>query len=134
MQREERPGIVVSSLIVLIHKSRVRREELIPWYENQEYALWQHRSAGESNFTGSRCRSHIRRPWLQCRTETLDGSDQARHPAQGLLVLGCLQPVRYLQPRQYVPMVPSSGEETRRRLGVRSRGLDGRNGKVPSLG
>src|ERR1700716_804279 len=29
MQREERPRIVVSSLVVLIHKSRVRSEELI---------------------------------------------------------------------------------------------------------
>ena len=34
-------------------------------YEDQKHALWQHRSAGQSDVAGSGCWSHVRCPWVQ---------------------------------------------------------------------
>ena len=56
------------------------------------------------------------------------------HPAQGLLLHRCLQPLRNLQPRQHLPVVPSPGKEARRQPRVRLDQLDGRDGEVAALG
>ena len=53
---------------------------------------------------------------------------------KGFSFLRCLQPVRDLQPRQHLPMVPSAREKARRRSIIRSLGLDGRDGKIAALG
>jgi len=54
--------------------------------------------------------------------------------AQGLLVHRRLQPLRHLQPRQYLPVVPSAGEEARRQPRLRSQRLECSHGEVRAVG
>ena len=90
-----------------------------PRHEDQEHALRQYRNPAQPHLACARGGSDIRRARLQRRAEAPDRADQARHPAQGLLVYRRLQPLRHLQPRQHLPVVPSAGEEARGQSGVR---------------
>ncbi len=64
----------------------------------------------------------------------LTGAHQGRHPAQGLLLPRHLQPVRDLQPRQHLPVVPAARQAPRRRRHLRRHQLDTRHGEGHPLG
>ena len=104
------------------------------WNEDQVESLRQLRYPGQPAHARAFVGRHLRRTRLLRRPEAPDGTHQAGHPAQRLLVPRHIQPVRHLQQGQYLPVVPSARKEARRQCGVRLNQLDRRHGKGDSVG